>query len=304
MATRRKSHITWLMPLATAAQFFLPRWLLLPVVHLAGILAYRFNHGQRNRLIENYRHIFGPDAPKELLKRTARQAFINLAIGYMDLLRTPVLKKRVTSLADFDLTHLDKVLAKGKGVVLVTGHLGNWDLAGVFMTAQGYPLSAVVEPIPAGWTKTFNRYRSVTNMETIPIPDRRAITSAIHRHRLLTLVADRDLTGHGILCPSFDAYRSFPKGPAAYALKHRLPILIGYFVFQNRPGHPPYTGIVEPPLQFEPSGSLSADIDNFTRLIASHLNRIISRYPDQWLVFRAGWLETGTDRDVTAKNRE
>jgi KDO2-lipid IV(A) lauroyltransferase len=174
-------------------------------------------------------------------------------------------------------------------LVLVTPHLGNWDLAGVFLGARGYPISAVVEPIPRGWTRTFNRYRNATAMQTIPIPERRAIARALKDRRLLALVADRDFTGRGLPCPSFDAVRCFPKGPAAYALKFGTPVVLGYFVFQNRPGRPPYYACVEPPIEFSPSGDTTADIDRLTRLIADSLNRLIARFPDQWPVFRAAW---------------
>lgn len=283
------SYITLLMPLGTILQFFVPRWLALLFAHLGGRIAYRFNPSRRKLLLENCRHILGPDIPRKLLERTARQTFINLAINYADLMRTPVLKKGVIKLVEFDPTYMNRTLAQKKGAILVTAHIGNWDLAGVFMAALGYPLSAVVEQIPRGWTKTFNRYRCATNMETIPISDLRAMTRAIHHRRILTLVADRDLTKHGILCPAFDARRSFPKGPAAYSLKYKIPLVIGYFVAQNKPGHPPYLSVIDPQLQFKPTGQLHADIASFTRLIASRLNEIIRSYPDQWFVFQTGW---------------
>jgi lauroyl/myristoyl acyltransferase len=62
MAARRKSPITWLMPLGTLVQFMLPRWFLLPLARLAGILACRFDHRRRAGATENCRHILGPDA--------------------------------------------------------------------------------------------------------------------------------------------------------------------------------------------------------------------------------------------------
>ena len=280
------------MPLATAVLFLLPRWFFLPVARLAGRLVYRFNRRQRRRLLDNYRHILGPDAPPGLAERTARQAFVNLATGYLDLLRVPVLRRNVVKLGDLapgTLENLDRVLGEGRAAVLVTAHVGNWDLAGAFLAAHGYPLSAVVEPVPAGWARTFNRYRCATELEAIPIPDHRAIARAIERNRLLVLVADRDLTGRGVACPAFDARRSFPRGPATYALRHDLSVVLGYFLFQDRPGRPPYLGCVEPPFDFRPTGSADRDIEEFTNLIARALNRLIARFPDQWLVFRAGW---------------
>ncbi|MBM3316209.1 lysophospholipid acyltransferase family protein, partial [candidate division WOR-3 bacterium] len=166
---------------------------------------------------------------------------------------------------------------------------GNWDLGGVFLSAREVPISAVVEPIPRGWTATVNRYRGALAMETIPIPDHRAIGRALERRRLLVLVADRDLTGRGIVLPAFGARRSYPRGPAVYALRYGTPVVVGCFVSQDRPGRPPYVATVEPPIEFTPSGDFDTDVPALTGIIARRLNALIARYPDQWLVFNAGW---------------
>lgn len=285
----RKAAVTWLMPLGTLIQFMLPRFLAVRIALLLGKLAFRLNNRQRLRLIENYRHILGPDAPEKKILQTARQAFENMAIFYADLLRIPVMKKRAALLGELNRKQFDRVLSKGKGAILVTGHIGNWDLAGVFLTALGYPLSAVVEPVPGGWMKTFNRYRKALAMETIPIPERYRIIQALEKKRILALVADRDLTGRGIICPAFDAKRSFPKGPAVYSLRYNIPIVIGYFVRQSTKNRPPYLGVISGPIEFNPTGDLDADIVSLTQIIAQNLNQIIKQYPEQWLVFNAGW---------------
>jgi KDO2-lipid IV(A) lauroyltransferase len=277
------------MPVATITQFMLPRWVVVRIALLVGRLAWHLNRRQRERLLQNLRHVLGPAADEAAIRRHGRQAFANFAVNYADLLRIPVLRKRLAGIGDFEPVVLDRVMAQGRGYVLVTAHLGNWDLAGAFLAARGYPISAVVEPIPRGWTRTFNRYRSATNLEAIPIPERERTARALERRRLLALVADRDLTGRGLACPAFDAVRSFPRGPAVYALRYGVPVVLGYCVFQHRPGRPPYLGVVEPPFEFSPSGDMTADIDDLTRIIAERLNRLIAEYPDQWLVFKAGW---------------
>lgn len=291
LTKKRQSNLslTWLMPLGTLIQFIIPRWLAVRIALFIGNLALHFNPKKYQRLIENYRHILGTNAKSETLQRTACQAFKNLALFYCDLLRIPIIKKRTVLLGEFDRRNLDQLLKQNRGAILVTAHIGNWDLAGVFLTALGYPLTAVVEPIPGGWTKTFNRYRRICNMETIPIPEHRRITEALKKGRILALVADRDLTGHGILCPAFDAHRFYPKGPAVYSLRYQVPVVIGYFIRQEKKNHPPYLGVISPPLQFQPTGDMEEDIVRYTNLIAEKINQLISRYPDQWLVFNAEW---------------
>ena len=286
----RQAAITWLMPLATLIQFMLPRWVVVRIAHAAGLLACRLNRRGRERFMDNYRHVMGASTPESEIKAAARRLYIHLVTNYLDLLRVPVLKRRVTAMVDFDARQVDSALNQTRGAVLVTCHVGNWDLAGTFVAALGYPISAVFEPVPRGWARTFNRYRGATRMETISIPDHEGIRRAIERGRLLTLVADRDLTGRGTLCPAFDAWRSFPNGPAAYALRYSVPIIVGCVVFQDRPGRPPYRAHVET-LDFTPIGNTDTDVPALTRLVADHMNRMIGRFPDQWLVFKAGWRQ-------------
>lgn len=286
----RQAAITWLMPLGTLAQFMLPRWVVVRIARLAGLLAYRIDRRGRERLMDNCRHVLGAGTPEPVLKATVRRLFTHFITNYLDLLRTRVLKRRITTLVEFDPQLADRLMAKNRGLMIVTGHIGNHDLAGVYMAASGYPISAVYEPVPGGWAKVFNRYRGITAMETIPTTNRSGIARALLRHRMLALVSDRDVTGNGMLCPAFDAYRHYPKGAAAYTLRLKLPIVVAACLFQHEPGRRPYRMYYRP-LEFTPSGNMDADISAFTLKIADALNGIIRDHPDQWLVFNAGWQQ-------------
>ncbi len=286
----RRAAVTWLMPLGTLVQFMLPRWAVVRIARVAGQIAYLLNRRGRSAFIENCRHVLAPGTPESEIEATARRLFFHYIMNIMDLLRVPVMKSRVTSLVEFDSAPADRLAAMNRGVVVVTGHIGNYDLAGVFMSASGYPISAVVEPVPRGWADTYNRYRSATALQTIPIPDRRAMIRALQQHRLLALVSDRDLTGNGILCPAFDSCRYYPKGAAAYALRFSAPLIVAGMVFQHEPGRRPYR-MVYKQLDFTQTGNMDADVAAFTRLIAAELNELIRLFPDQWLVFRGAWQE-------------
>ncbi len=289
MRRRRNSYVTWLMPTITALLFFVPRWLLLPLVRAIGRAVFRLAPRLRHHALANARQVLGPDARPAEVSAVARRIIENLAIKHLDTVAIPVMRHRVNRLAIFTQEQRRLMSELDNGGIIVTAHLGNWDLAGVYLSNLGYPLSAVVEPIPRGWTRTFNRYRCHSGLEAIPLPGHAQIAEALRRRRLLTLVADRDLTGNGQPVPSFGAVRSFPKGPAAYALKHSLPLVIGCLLLQDKPGRPPYLVLLEPCPDFRPSGEMDRDIADLTRLIAERLNRLIACYPDQWLVFNAGW---------------
>ena len=287
----RRAAVTWLMPLGTLVQFMLPRWVMVPVARVAGAMAFRLNTRGRERLMDNCRHILGPGASEQEIEAATRRLFFHYVLNVLDLLRVPVLKRRVASLVEFDSGVVDELLSRQRGVIVVTGHLGNHDLAGVYMSACGYPMSAVVEPVPGGWAKTYNRYRSATALETIPIPDRKAMLKAMHRRRMLALVSDRDLTGNGLLCPAFDSYRSYPKGAAAYALRFKAPVIVAGLMFQHVPGRRPYRMVYDE-LKYTPSADTNSDLPALTLAIAERLNDLIRRYSDQWLVFKADWQAT------------
>jgi KDO2-lipid IV(A) lauroyltransferase len=276
------------MPLGTLAQFFIPRWLTVRVARLLGPLMPGLAPRRAATVRDNLRRILGPRATADELDHLCRSTFTNLLQNTFDLLRLPVLRRRVACLAEFDRSPLDAAVSQGRGVILATAHVANWDLAGAFIAALGYPISAVVEPVPGGWMETFDRYRRATAMETIPIPDTAGLRTAVRSGRVIALVADRDLTGNGLDCPAFGASRSFPRGPAFFALRNRVPLVIGIINFQGRPGRPPYHVRVEP-VEFTPTGAFAADVDELTRRLAARLNGWVARYPDQWLVFQPGW---------------
>jgi KDO2-lipid IV(A) lauroyltransferase len=260
------------------------------IARLAGTLMYHLNRRGREKLMDNCRHVMGSGTSESEIKAATRMLFIHLVTNYLDLLSVPVLKRRVTTLVEFDPRDVDRMMAEGHGLVVVTGHIGNHDLAGVFMAAKGYPMSAIFEPVPGGWAETFNRYRGATAMETIPVSDRRAMARALLRRRMLALVSDRDITGNGMLCPAFDSYRYYPKGAAAYALRLGTPILVAAFLFQHKPGRRPYY-LYYRQLHFTPTGDMNADVSAFTIQIADALNGIIRKHPDQWLVFNGAWQQ-------------
>jgi KDO2-lipid IV(A) lauroyltransferase len=291
MAPRKGIGLKFLlMPLATMLQFFLPRWLAIRAAIFFGNVGFRLMKKQRERICENLGHIWQHNATPQKIRNYARRTFVNYAIYITDLLRAPILtKKKLLSWVQFEGDeNLRCALAKGKGVILCTVHIGNWDLAGVFLTRIGFKLVAAVEPIPEGVTEAFNRYRRVGGMEVIPFTATDSMTQALAKKKALVLLADRDLTGRGIELPCFDSKRSFPKGPAVLALRYKVPVLFGYFILSPQKGRL-YRSVIEPEFNSFETGNFKQDVYNLTQMIAQRINQLISEYPDQWFVFQAEW---------------
>lgn len=278
-----------LMSIATLLQFIFPRWFSIQIAKILGIISFYILKKRRARIYKNLNHILDLSDDSEKLKFYAQRTFINYSICLADLLRAPLLtKEQLLSMVQFDSENLDRVILEEKGLVLCTAHIGNWDLAGIFMSKLGYELSAVVEPIPQGFTEAMNRYRGLGGMELIPFTDKNNMDEALEQRRILVLLADRDLTNRGFELPAFNAKRSFPKGPAAFAIKFQVPIILGYLLLNPKYGRP-YLGVIEPKINFVETGNFKQDVYNLTLIIAQRINQLIAKYPDQWFVFKADW---------------
>jgi KDO2-lipid IV(A) lauroyltransferase len=290
----------YLMPLGELLQSFIPRWLALRIAWFGMWLAFPFLKGQRRVIAENFRHILGRELKPGEGDAIARRVQRNYATCMADLLRSPQLCRRrsLDRLVPFreNIEELDRRLAGGKSLILVTGHCGNWDLAGIYLAYLGYPIVAVFERITRGMSDVFNRFRGTSGMELIGLDERRRMTRAIESGKLFVLVGDRDLRGNGQELPWFSGRRTFPRGAAAFSLRYNVPIVIGCMVLE--PGDPRqrYRARVEPVVEFRPSGDLDSDVEALTALVTKELEQVVARYPEQWFVFQPHWAEAAADR--------
>ncbi|MEO0108462.1 MAG: lysophospholipid acyltransferase family protein, partial [candidate division WOR-3 bacterium] len=228
-----------------------------------------------------------------------RRVLFMMILARLDLLRARILCRR-HQLARLVMIQghrreFDALRDSGRGAVLVTGHIGNWDLAGVFVAHDGYPITAVFERIPRGLSDAFNRFRAVSGMEMVAMEERDRMVRAIQSRRLLVLLGDRDLKGTGLELPWFTGRRTFPRGAAALALRYNVPVLTAYYVFEPGDARCRYRIQVEPPIDFTPSKDLRQDIDRLTGLIVGRLEQIVAKYPDQWQVLQPNWLGSPAD---------
>ena len=242
------------MPLGAALQTLMPRWLALRIAWLLLAVAFPFLKEQRRVLADNARRIFGRELTPGEGDAYARRVLRNYATCMADLLRAPQMSRRrtlhrIVPHGSFR-EQLDRLLAGGKPGILVTGHVGNWDLAGVLVAYHGYPIVAVFERITRGMSDVFNRFRGTSGMELVAMGDREAMERAIASGKLFVLVADRDLKGSGLELPWFSGRRKFPRGAAAFALRYNVPIVIGYMVLEPGDAGHRYRAQVEPTIEF------------------------------------------------------
>ncbi len=249
--------------------------------------------------VSNMRRVLGDTADWKLVKETARDSFRNYAKTVVDFLRLPYLQKddlhkAVPSPQGWD--NLDKALSRGKGVLVVSAHFGNWDLAGALLGTYGLPLHAVAdsfEPKKMDERIRHTRQRYGVNIIKIEAGSLKQIFSALKRNEIVVLVVDRPHTPkEGVPVQFFGETAYLPPGPAAIALKTGAAILVGYCVRHR--GDKTFHGAFEPPIEYESllTGDKERDIQIVTQEIVKQIEGIIRRYPDQWYMFRPMWPRT------------
>jgi len=186
----------------------------------------------------------------------------------------------------------DRIVAgceAGTGSILALPHVGAWDYAGAWLSAQGYPPAVVVEPIePPELFDWFADTRRRLGMEVIPLGPEAggAVLRALRDARVLCLLCDRDLTGDGIEVEFFGERTTLPAGPATLALRTGAPLLPCAVYVRPRGGH---HGIVQPPVPAERQGRLRDDVTRVTQELAHRFEELIRAAPDQWHLLQPNW---------------
>jgi KDO2-lipid IV(A) lauroyltransferase len=195
----------------------------------------------------------------------------------------------LASMDDDELSSVDGDLEEGKGLVVMTGHLGNWELGGAWTAARGVPIEAVVQvQRNRRFDEDLREVRERVWMKTIPKQDApRGVLKALRAGHLVALVADQNLSRGGIFVEFFGRLASTAKGPATFALRTGAPLWIGA-ALRVRGQSTPYR------LRFQridvtPTGDTEADIRRMTEAYTQVLESWIRSHPEQYFWHHRRW---------------
>jgi KDO2-lipid IV(A) lauroyltransferase len=258
---------------------------------VAGTIAWAAMGNRRRALHETLAYTAPGRSPAEH-RRLARRTFRNMAGCAVDMFRMPTAGpgELIELFEIHNIEHLHAAQALGKGTVIVTGHIGPYELAGGSVASAGYPMHAMVEDLDPEVLDALKSYRASTGMGIVNMRDGlRAAYRILRRGEILILVADRAVgdTRGAIEVPFAGGIRRFPTGPAIFSMTTGAPILIG-FVSLNPDGKKRYRIDFDPPML--PEGRDDAERDRLTRHIACRIGQFVTDHPDQWFVFQPQWI--------------
>ncbi len=170
--------------------------------------------------------------------------------------------------------------------MLLSAHIGNWELGGAVIALLGYPLWVVALPHKTKKVNDFfNAQREKKGIKVITFGKAaRACIRLLEENKMIALVGDKDFSREsGIMIDFFGKPTYLPKGPATFALRNGSPIIP---VFMLRNPDDTFTLKIGKPVDCG-SGSM----EGITFECKNVIENLVKDYPEQWYMFKRFWIQ-------------
>ena len=260
------------------------------VARRVGALLYAFSPGLRRVLSHNMRHVLGPEASEEEVQAVVRRLCVNIAKGHYDLFHLSHLTadqiREVMHIEGWE--HIEAALARGKGIIVVSAHFGNVDVAGQLPAIYGVPMSGPVMRVePERLFRYTMKLRQLHGLRLIPIDGPLLeIYRALKRGEIIALPCDRGIAESSQWFEFFGAPALLPTGPIRLALRTGAAVVP---VFALRLEDDTFRIQIEPELELESTGDREADVASGMKKVIAIMERYIAQHPEQWLVAAPVW---------------
>jgi KDO2-lipid IV(A) lauroyltransferase len=186
---------------------------------------------------------------------------------------------------------LDAALERGRGVVVVLPHIGNWDVAGLWLCAHHGRFTTVAERLkPESLYDRFVAYRESLGFEVVPLtggarPPVEVLRERLGENRVVCLLGDRDLSKSGLEVDFFGEPARMPPGPAFLAATTGAALIpVGLWFTPDGWGQELGAEIVLP------EGPLREVVRQGTQAVATAFERYISAHPTDWHMLQKLWV--------------
>ena len=259
------------------------------IARLVADTLYVFWPPLRAAVAANMRPVLGSEVDNATLKRAVRGVLRNATKNYFDLIHLPHMKlddidSRITA---HGWHNFEDALNRGKGVIVVTAHLGSFEMAGQILATREAKVTVLVEPLePPALLNHVIALRRSKGLTCMParLGVLEVVIQALHRGEAVGLVCDRDIGKDGFKATFFGKETTFPTGAVRIAMRTGAAVVPA---FNLRRGDGGYDAYFEPALDIVPSGN-DAVARNMEQLIAV-MEKYIRTSPEQWVVLSPVW---------------
>ncbi|MBI3854794.1 MAG: lysophospholipid acyltransferase family protein [Planctomycetes bacterium] len=228
--------------------------------------------------------------PADRIPAFIERVYEHVGLGFIEMLMLPRLMKRraiseYVKLVRYDV--FDRCAEAGRGVIVVIGHLGNWEIGGLATTMAGYPIQSLARPIDNPWIDRYlKRFRTQTGQKIIP-RDRALgeMIRVLQRGGMLVVQVDQDARQAGVYVNFFGRPASTHRAPATLSLKYNSPIVL---VNTFREGRLNYA-VCSDPIYPEAYRGEPDPVKALTQAYSDRLEECIRQHPDQWFWMHDRW---------------
>jgi len=228
--------------------------------------------------------------PKESIKALAREVFENMGITLLEVMRTPWLRRSELPgyVESEGLEIFERALARGKGVILITAHLGNWELMAAWYAVMGYKMDVVVRdldnPLAArlmDWVRTRHGHAMVLKKRSM-----RRLLKTLAGGGIAGILLDQNVARvEGVFVDFFGVPACTNKGPAMLAAVSGAAV-IPTFISRKNGRHIIRIG---PEIELSRGGDKKTDALENTRRFTKAIEEAIRRNPGQWFWVHRRW---------------
>ena len=254
-----------------------------------GETAYNIIGFRRPVTRENLHLAFQDAAPAEI-EVIARTSFRHIATTLIELLYYPSLdEKDIRSIVEVGNDDLVvRLYEEGKGIILLTSHLGNWELLPIAVHLRtGIPVSSLYKPQSNRLIDRKIAERRIRfGTRIIPMgPSVREVLRCLHDGEAVLMAADQSAPKESLRVNFFGRSTPVFQGPALFSLKTGAPLVLSHMIRNNDGGYR---------LQFReiPSGDLSNTEEGIQELTRRHVaatEEVIREVPEQWMWMHRRW---------------
>ncbi|MBX3024974.1 lysophospholipid acyltransferase family protein [bacterium] len=290
---RRKDALTYH---AVRVALWLPRQVsLATALRLAdrvGDIIYAVDRKTRERSLAHLDVAYGDALSRDEKERIARAALRNAARCFVEVTHMEDLKRRFDDgyVTVDGWEHVRAVLEAGKGAIVVTGHIGNWEILAAYFAGRGIPIAGIAKQMnDPRLNRLLVDFRARNGVRAIireSPSSGREILQVLRQRGVLALLIDQDIQAPSVSVPFFGRPARTPAAAAALAVRRDLPIVPAFARRRPDGGH---QLTVLPPLHPPRSGDRRADVVTLTHRCGEIIEAQVRENPTEWVWWHKRW---------------
>ena len=256
----------------------------------AAVLGFRLRRQEYRRTLDHLEMAFGDEQTPKQRRALADRFFRHIGRTFVEFCALPRLSPAEirASVHVEGLDHLEQSLARGRGTVLVTAHVGNWELSGAHLVACGFNTYVIARRIYfEPFSQQIEEIRQANGLKTI-YQDQglRPLLRALRENAVVGLLADQDIPRiPGVFVNFFGKPTYTPSGPFALALSAKAP-LVSMFQACQAGGHLLKIGS---PIEIKRTGDRDKDVQALAQIWSDRLEAFLRQFPEQWVWHHRRW---------------